>query len=52
MEENQKKVRSAKLIYVIEVKMLEGDGTEKDPFKVEATYWTIEGEKLCAFLNT
>lgn len=48
----EKKIKSAKVISVIEVKTLEGDGTEQDPFRVKTSYWNLEGEKLCAFLNT
>lgn len=52
MEELEKRIKSAKLIYVIEVKTLEGSGTEEDPYRIETSYWDIEGGMLCALLNT
>lgn len=44
--EEQKKIKSVKLIYAIEVKSLEGDGSEKDPFRIETSYWSLEGKNL------
>lgn len=46
MEEPKKKIKSVKLIYAIEVKSLEGDGTENDPFRIETSHWTLEGKNL------
>lgn len=52
MKEPKKKIKSARVISVIEVETLEGNGSEVDPFRIETSYWNLEGEKLCTFLNT
>lgn len=49
--ENKGVLKSCKLVEVIQVITIDGEGTEKDPVHESATYFTLDGDLIAKIAN-
>nr|DAK93942.1 MAG TPA: hypothetical protein [Caudoviricetes sp.] len=42
----EKRLKSARVIEVIEIKLAKGEGTEANPVRLATQYWALNGEFL------
>lgn len=49
--ENKGVLRSCKLVEVIQVITIDGEGTEKDPVHESTSYFTLDGELIAKIAN-